>query len=255
MNFTDKEKNSLIIMLVISFFAVVGVFLLGPIAQEVSYHDFADKHSYFNIPNFFDVISNVAFIVVGLSGLYHLFGRDCRVFQSNRPPYCLFFIAVIMVGFGSGYYHLWPDNTTLVWDRLPMTLAFMALFTFIIAEFISKEIALKLFLPFLLLGLVSVVYWAWSESEGIGDLRPYILVQFLPMLLIPVILLVFKSAYTNTEGYWYLLLAYFVAKLLEYFDKEVYEFLGFMSGHSLKHLVAAFGIYLLLRSFKSRRLL
>lgn len=255
MNLTQKEKNTLLLLVFLSVTLCIVLFSLEPIAQDNSYHNFADKNEYFSIPNFFDVLSNLAFIVVGFSGLYHLFGKNCRVFQIDRLPYCLFFISVTLVGFGSAYYHLWPDNTTLVWDRLPMTLAFMALFTFVISEFISKTLALKLFYPLLILGLCSVLYWTWSESNGVGDLRPYILVQFLPMLMIPIILLRFKSAYTNSEGYWYLLTAYIVAKVFEYFDKEVFDLLGFISGHSLKHLVAAFGIYLLLRSFKSRRLL
>ena len=50
------------------------------------------------------------------------------VFRERREalPYCLFFLGTVLVGFGSGHYHLAPDNDRLLWDRLAMMLAFMA---------------------------------------------------------------------------------------------------------------------------------
>jgi hypothetical protein len=43
-------------------------------------------------------------------------------------------------GHGFSYCHLWPGNETLVWDRLPMTLVAMMVFTIIIGEFASLKI-------------------------------------------------------------------------------------------------------------------
>ena len=254
MNLVKKEKTVFILVLLISLVMTVTIFSFDPIAQPIVYHNFADQNSYLNIPNFFDFISNLPFIVVGVLGLYHLKRAHCQILSTMRVAYYIFFIGVTLVGFGSAYYHFWPDNVTLVWDRLPMTIAFMALFSFVIGEFISQKIAHKLLYPLLLIGLFSVVYWAWSESHGAGDLRVYILVQFVPMIVMPIILLTFKSSFTHTQGYWFLLLAYLAAKLLEHFDGEVYAFLGVISGHSLKHLAAALGIYLFLLSLKERKL-
>jgi len=62
------------------------------------------------------------------------------------------FVGVFLTGIGSSYYHLYPDNRTLVWDRLPMTIAFMALFGAIVGEYISRRAARELFAP--LLGLL-----------------------------------------------------------------------------------------------------
>lgn len=249
------KKERIISALIVSITLVMTVlmFTLDPISQPISYHNFADQNSYFGIPNFFDVISNVPFIFVGFWGLYSLFKNYFQTISTLRIAYYIFFMGVTLVGFGSGYYHFWPDNSTLVWDRLPMTIAFMALFSFVIGEFISQELARKLLYPLLLIGLTSVFYWAWSESQGIGDLRVYILVQFIPMIVMPIIILFFKSRFSHTRGYWFLLLAYLVAKLLEHFDDAVYAFTTFISGHSLKHMVAAFGIYLLLVSLKERK--
>jgi hypothetical protein len=133
-----------------------------------------------------------------------------------------------------------------------MTVAFMALFSLIVSEFISIKAGKLVLLPLLILGAFSVLYWHFSELSGNGDLRLYILVQFLPILLIPLILLFFKSYFTHSHTYWFLLLAYLIAKLLEYFDAETYQLIPILSGHSLKHIAAAFGLYLLIRSYKNR---
>jgi hypothetical protein len=51
---------------------VTAVALLArpPIPQIQSYNDFADQHTILGIPNFYDVVSNVPFLIVGVLGLY-----------------------------------------------------------------------------------------------------------------------------------------------------------------------------------------
>lgn len=133
-----------------------------------------------------------------------------------------------------------------------MTIAFMSLFSIIISEFISLRTGKTLLFPLLLIGASSVLYWNYTESNGVGDLRFYALVQFLPMLLIPLILILFPSKYKAINGYWWLLGAYIAAKILEYFDTEIYDLLGVISGHSLKHVAAALGMYILLVHYERR---
>ena len=143
----------------------------------------------------------------------------------------------------------------LIHGAIPQSLsyhAFVALLSIIIGEFISPRTGSILLVPLVALGILSVLYWHWTETAGHGDLRPYILVQFLPMLVIPVILVCFKSACTHAGSYWILFSAYAAAKVFEHFDREIYAMLGFVSGHSLKHIVAAIGVYFLLVSFGGR---
>jgi len=91
--------------------------------------------------------------------------------------------------------------------------------------------------------LFSVLYWKFGATQ---DLRMYILVQFYPILIIPILLFFFKNPQQKTAGYWFLLLAYVIAKFFEYFDAEIHHFLKIISGHSLKHIMVAFGLYVLL---------
>ena len=97
-----------------------------------------------------------------------------------------------------------------------------------------------------------MLYWHFSEQSGNGDLRPYVAVQLLPILTIPVILLTCKPRYTHSFGYWCLFAAYLLAKVLEYLDGEIYALLSVISGHSLKHIAIAVGVHLLLTAYARR---
>src|SRR5216684_6835864 len=163
-------------------FAIAGVSVLGislhaPIQQEASYHAFADQRTMLGIPDFWNVVSNLPFLVVGIAGLISL--RKSSTSRSLLyPAYAVFFVGAILISFGSAYYHLNPDNRTLTWDRLPMTLAFMAFVAIIVGESMSPMLGRRC-LPFLLLfGISAVAYWRFTEMKGLGDLRAYLLVQF-----------------------------------------------------------------------------
>ena len=249
---TKKEKIALYSLLMLSIAAFVAIFSLNPIAQNSIYHSFADQRTLFGIKNFGNVLSNIPFLIVGLLGLFSIFKNKTALLAPIKIAYLTFFTGVSLVALGSGYYHLWPDNNTLVWDRLPMTIAFMALFAIIIGEFISQKLAIKLLWLLIGIGISSVFYWSYTESLAKGDLRLYVLVQFLPMLLIPIILLIFKPTFTHSHGYWSLLAAYLLAKIFEFFDQSIYQSIPFISGHSIKHLFAALGIYFLLRAYNNR---
>lgn len=102
-----NKKVGLWLVLLITLGAVVALLNHGPISQTLSYHGFADRRVIWGIPNFFNVFSNIAFVLVGLLGLYKTSGRDrIKIITENRVSYKVFFIGVALVGVGSGYYHL-----------------------------------------------------------------------------------------------------------------------------------------------------
>ncbi|MGH7338797.1 MAG: hypothetical protein ACREI7_14545, partial [Myxococcota bacterium] len=152
-------------------------------------------------------------------------------------------------------YHLAPDDARLVWDRLPMTIAFMSLVAAVVSERIDARWGNVLLWPLVLLGLASVVYWRWSALAGFENLRPYLAVQFGSIAVILAIAALFRSRYTRGGVIFVLAAAYGVAKVVEVYDREIFEFARWMSGHTLKHLAAAAGIYLLLRALRRRTLI
>jgi len=246
-------QNKTTILVLISAIIMISTAFVDPVAQDQQYHQFADEASYFKIPNTINVVSNLLFALVGLYGLICLcFRRSLVLIDSIFPLYVTFFAALVIIAPGSAYYHWMPDNQSLVWDRLPITVAFMSFFSIILAERTSLKFSKLIFLPLLVVGVMSIVYWHYSESIGAGDLRPYGLVQFLPMLLIPLILLMFKAKFTLDSRLWWFLGCYLIAKVFEAFDDQIFDFLDLISGHSLKHLLASFGCLIYLRYLQNR---
>ena len=231
--------TSVIAILVSSF-----ILALGPIPQDPAYHTFADTRTLYGVPNFWNVISNLPILVCGLIGLVLTATRKYSGgLPSLHSAYVMFFAGAVLIGLGSSWYHLHPDNNTLVWDRLPMTLTFMALFSAILGENLSVRAGTMLLWPLLVAGIAAVFYWHATELEGHGDLRPYALIQFLPVVLIPVIMVLFKSPFRSNRILLWMLMAYALAKIAEMYDGEIYQLLNFMGGHALKHLFSALGVY------------
>jgi hypothetical protein len=250
---TRHQKLMLIVGLAVS--ATIAVFIFPPLPQNPHYHDFADQREILGISNFWNVATNVPFALVGLLGIHLLVDGPLKGgLPELRWAYLYLFLGMLLVGAGSSYYHLHPSNETLLWDRMPLTLSIMAFVSIVVGEHISITVGRRLLWPLLALGLASVVYWHATEAAGQGDLRPYIIVQFLPMALIPVVLLMFPSHFSKPGYLWAVLGAYAVAKILELEDGPVFHALGgIVSGHSLKHLCAAVGGYAFLMALQKRR--
>ncbi len=149
------------------------------------------------------------------------------------------FLGVFLTFLGSGYYHLAPGNERLVWDRLPMTIAFTSFLAAMLAERISVRLGVGLLLPLLFIGTASVFYWDYTERMGAGDLRLHALVQFYPLLAIPYLMFRCKPRYTRSLDLGVAMASYVAAKLFEMMDARTFHAMGFVSGHTLKQLAAA----------------
>jgi len=258
-----SRRTGLAALIVVTL-AVIAVDLWLPrIPQPQAYHNFADQRSFLGIPNFGDVVSNLPFAVFGLWGLLFWLQLhrershaepDPKHFLDSRErwPYLIVFVGILLTAFGSAYYHLYPSNARLVWDRLPMTIAFMSIVAAIIAERISLRAGLWL-LPILVpVGMASVFQWYLSELRGAGDLRFYATVQAYSVLFLLIALLL-PPRYTRSWDLAIVAGFYVLAKVLESLDKPIFELGHVVSGHTLKHLAAAGAGYWILRMLQKRR--
>lgn len=241
--------------------AIVGaVFAFLPrFAQPQSYHAFADRRRFVEISNFGDVVSNLPFAVIGFLGLVFLLRTASHPASAHfidareRWPYLVAFLGIFLTAFGSSYYHLDPNNARLVWDRLPIMVAFTATAAAMITERVEIKIGLLLLPVLLLVGIGSVLQWNASELHGAGDLRFYAAVQVCSTLVLLIVLL-FPARYTRGSDVAIVVGFYALAKLLEMFDKLIFRIDGqTVSGHTLKHLAAAVAGYWLLRMLQKRK--
>ena len=237
---TARHNMPITIMIAAMVLSLAIVMLLVPvIPQSQSYHAFADQRTLLGIPNFWNVISNVPFVAIGAIGLRHY--RD-------NPASFVLFAGIFLTGFGSAYYHWNPNDDTLFWDRLPMTLGFGAILAGIVAERIDTRAGALLLWPLLSFGLFSLLWWRWHD-----DLRIYAWMQFFPILALPVLFWLFPPKYTNAF-YWLIAAGcYTVAKVFEFSDAAIYSVGEMLSGHTLKHLAAAVACWAILRYFQTRK--
>ncbi|MGA0023596.1 MAG: ceramidase domain-containing protein [Burkholderiales bacterium] len=217
----------------------------APILQDRGYHVFADGRSCLGIANFGNVASNLLFLLAGIVGALHAWHSRSGAWRS----WLVFFSGVALVFFGSAYYHGAPDDDTLVWDRLPMTIAFMGLFAALVSEHLGARLELRLLAAALAVGIFSVFWWQYS-----GDLRIYIWVQGAPLLAIPYVIAAFPGRYDRRHYLLYGVVLYVLAKMAELLDFQIYSAsAGAISGHSLKHLLAAAAVLCVWQMLKKRQ--
>ncbi|MEQ8762599.1 MAG: ceramidase domain-containing protein [Planctomycetota bacterium] len=229
---------------------VMALWIVGPIEQSAEYHDFADQRPLGSLPHAQNVLSNLPFLLVGVFGFLTLARRrrDASTLD-DAPIAAALFMGIFLTGSGSAYYHGSPAHATLVWDRLPMTITFMATVALVLQDHFGDRTGRRALLPLLAIGLSSALIWA-----GTGDLRLYALVQFFPLVAIPLLWWRVPRLTAGLEPLIAALVLYGLAKGLESLDDPIYRASGhWVSGHALKHLVAAWASFELLRYWRDRR--
>ena len=236
---TARQHLPVLVFLGVMGVSLAALLLLPPIVQDQDYIRFADMRIMCGVPNGWNVLSNIPFIVIGAVGLVQF---------RNDPVTVVIFAGIFMTGFGSSYFHWWPGNDTLFWDRLPIALTFMALLAAAIQERLDARVGAVLLWPLLVIAITSLLLWRQN-----GDLRLYAWVQFFPLLTVPLMFWLCAPKYTGTL-YWIAAAAiYALAKVLEHFDSAIFSIGHVVSGHTLKHLVAAAACFAVLRYFQTRQ--
>jgi hypothetical protein len=133
-----------------------------------------------------------------------------------------------------------------------MTLVFMSLLSATIAEFINRKTGTWLLAPLLLISILRVWSWHLGELKGQGDLRLYFLVQYYPMLAIPLIMLLYydPSHKPVLRPLCWVVIWYVIARVFEQEDWQIYSLGGWVSGHTLKHLAAGVSTVYLVKLFR-----
>ncbi len=254
---TRESRLQLLAVLTVAFLALV--LFRQPIPQDPAYHDFADQRVLVGIPHALNVISNLPLALVGIYGLL-VVGRSIRRTDSTSSetpvdsiPYALLFSALSLTALGSSYYHLAPDTPRLFWDRLPMSVAFMAYLSAAITERIDRRTGLVALIPLVASGILSVLYWRATELAGAGDLRFYILVQAYPTLFVLLMVLLLPSSYTRGRMLITVTALYLLTRLVEIGDAAIYCLGHLVSGHTLKHLLTAVAVWWIIRMLQLRK--
>jgi hypothetical protein len=222
-------RRALIVGVALS--ALIAAVAPGPLRQDPAYHDFADRRALLGVPSALNVLSNAGFLLVGTWALARR--RQGTLPGWERLAVAAFGLALILTGVGSAWYHLAPSDRTLVWDRLPLSVLLPVVLAVVTGDRVGERAGRLLLAPLALGAVASVLWWHWTE-----DLRPYALGQLLPIGLIPLMLALLpgrRPAGRLAVG----IALYALAKAAELADDGVFALGGIVSGHTLKHLLAA----------------
>jgi hypothetical protein len=241
-------RRDLLVLVVLVALAPLLFLGAAPILQPAAYHELADQRSLLGIGHFWNVVSNLPFLVVGLMGLDLLRRRP----EEAAAGWAALFGGNVLVAFGSAWYHSNPNDATLIWDRLPIGIAFMGFFTALLVEHLegaAREFAKWLLAPLIVLSAAAI--WWWHQS---GDLSLWVWVQAAPMLAVVLVLALLPGRYTHRRYLAYALACYAAAKFLELGDLQLMQWTGgLMSGHALKHVAAATGVWCFYVMLRERR--
>lgn len=239
------------LLAVLALGSLAAAFAVPPIPQDPRYHEFADQRTLLGVPHFMDVASNLPFFVAGACALVQLRTKKEIYYPvpEARPYWVLLALAVLFTTFGSAVYHVAPSDATLFVDRLPMALGFSAMLAIMGLEWVAPSGSGKLLANGILItGLGSLVYSRWSQ-----DLRFYFLLQGWAMVFVPLIIALFPAPARGTAMLVLGAAAYGVAKVFELVDGPIFRLTGVLSGHTLKHLAAALGSWVLFGYLFRRR--
>jgi hypothetical protein len=223
--------------------AVIAAWPYLPPSDPPTYFAFADNRMLWGIPNAGDVLSNLGSLWAGMVGAFLLL----RSRGSYTPLFFItatLIIAAILTSFGSAYFHWDPSPETLLWDRLPMTIKFSGIAAMILADRVHPKLGLLALIAAIPIGLFTVTGFAFNWIT----LKPYIALQFGSLMLVALMMIVQPKGRIKNKSLWAALGFYAAAKIFEVYDVSIYQWSGFVSGHTLKHIFAAIAIWQLLRA-------
>lgn len=221
--------------------------LLPSLAQPDYYLHFADQRAWLGIPYASDVLSNLPFALAGVLGLRVLARVPASALaRPQRALAALFFAGLLLTALVSGGFHWQPGEAGLVADRLGMTLAFAGVLGLGAAGHISARAGGALALAVLLCGPLTV--WAAAHS---GNLLPWAVLQGGGMVLLLLLAISRPRPGALAVRWGGVILIYAVAKAFELSDHAIYDATAqLLSGHSLKHLVAALAAWPVIQALR-----
>ncbi len=246
---SDKPSLGFGVFFLLLFLALSSAWA-APLAQVAHYHAFADQSDWLGLPHAGDVLSNLGFALAGLCGLYLMAQRETRgdpLPAIEAAALALFFGGLLLTACGSTWYHLAPDDQRLLIDRLCMVPAFAGVLSLVFAQRLDRRSAWAIQGLVLLWGGVAALLW-----QANGNLLPWAALQVSGMLLLAGLALVRGPGLPSATGVVAILLCYGLAKAFEMADAPIHALTGgWLSGHSLKHWMAAAAALPVLQALRS----
>lgn len=234
-----SQGCALVLLLAMAVAMGVGLLAWGPIELQASDHGFADEIAWMGVPQALNVMACLPLIVAGLWGMAAISRSGWPV--ALRTPWFAFFVLTTLMSAASGMYHLAPSDAGYVVTHLfaaaAMTMLALGFFAERVDPLFGSGPAVAA--GCCTAGLCALWWFAGDLTSGHGDLRPLLFLQTVPLLLIPAGALSLPGRLTTTTDWLLMLGLYLLARSAGTADAATLAATGWISGHTLMHLLLA----------------
>lgn len=230
------RRGALVMLASMTLAVTMGLMAWGPVELTPDSHRYADERVWLGVPAAANVWVNAAMFAAGAWGWYAT--RASRWLLELRTPWQLFHVCAMVSAGAAALYHAHPQDTVFVLTHVATASGFVMLTLGLLAErvhsgFGSLQVCCAVLLGIALTGGGMLLIHARSGSL---DMRPLLLLEIIPVLVIPAGALSLPGRSTAVFDWVVVLTLYALAKLFEMGDAFVLEASGWISGHTMMHL-------------------
>ena len=217
--------------------AGLGLLFWGPLPVAAATHQYADARAWLGVPNSANVLINLPTFWLAVWGW-------CATRTSPWPPqwrlpWQWFHLFVMAAALSSAMYHAAPSDDLFVVSHTCMAGAFVMLSLGLLVERVGVRFGSVgiCTCATLVVALIGVWTAGLGQPGGAIDLRPLLLLELMPVLLIPAGVLRMPGLHGRNSGWLLALVLYASSRLLEWADAAIFQATACISGHTLMHAV------------------
>lgn len=234
---SDPLGRRCALVLLAAMAAALGMGLLawGPVPLAATAFEHADTRRWLGMPNAFNVLASLVTLPAAWWGLRAT--RAAPWPAGLRRAWTSFHAFALAAAALAALHHLRPSFAT--W--LPATAAMCGAFAMLAAGALAERVDERIARPGALCGIGGVVLAAAGGVawNGGSDLRLLLLIEALPVLLLPAGAISLPGAHTRPADWMLMLAGYAAAKFADFADAALYTASGWIGGHALMHLLLA----------------
>jgi hypothetical protein len=233
------RRCALVLLAALTLATLVGLLAWGPVPLDANVHHYADQRRWLGLPNAGNVLANLPLLLVGLWGWRVTLASGWP--EPLRRAWAGFHACVVGGSAIAAIYHVAPTPAGYVLAQMAMSGAFVLLTLGMLAERVHDRFGAN---PgataAALVGIATLAALASGVATGSGaDLRPFLLLQLIPVLLIPAGALSLPGTHTRPADWLLMLVAYAAAQGFDLADAAIHAATGWIGGHALMHLALA----------------
>lgn len=236
---TLERRCALLLLAAMGMAVLVGLLAWGPVALQADEFRYADTRRWWGIPNAMNVLANLPVMLAGALGLHR---TRTSVWPAHvRMAWQGFHGAVVLSGAAATAHHLAPTVALFVLSQMAMATALTLLCCGALAERVDVRFGSPrgLAVAGLFVSALALQLAVGTWLTGSVDLRPVLLLQLLPVLLIPTGAMSLPGSVTRLSDWMLMLTAYGLARAFEQADVAIFSATGWIGGHALMHLSLA----------------